>query len=98
MKKRRTAPEPGPIRTCVVCRRRQEKSRLLRWVVDAGRAMPDPRGRLPGRGHYVCRTAACVDGLARRGKRWGIDFAESEPGFRLAIGGEVPQNVAGEKR
>jgi Protein of unknown function (DUF448) len=83
----------------VACRRKGEKSTLLRWVVDAaGSAVPDPRARREGRGRYVCRTEECVDRLHGYGKRWGIDFAKTDPAFRLAIREEVPQNVAGETR
>ncbi|MBZ0268510.1 YlxR family protein [bacterium] len=86
-----------PIRTCVACRTRAEKSELLRWVVDAdGEARTDPRARATGRGRYVCRTDDCLARLLRWGKRRGIGFGKSEPAFRLAIRGEVPENAAGE--
>ena len=86
-----------PVRTCAACRRKGEKDALLRWVVGAeGRAVPDVRAVLPGRGAYVCRADACLDLLIRRGKRTGIDFRTHEPAFRLAIRGDVVQNVPGE--
>lgn len=85
-----------PIRTCVACRRRTEKRDLLRWVVDAeGRPAPDPDARAPGRGGYVCRTEECVERLSRRERRRGV-APEAWEAFRLAIRGDVPQNVAGE--
>jgi predicted RNA-binding protein YlxR (DUF448 family) len=88
-----------PIRTCVACRRRAEKSELLRWVVDSGGvARPDPAGTLPGRGSYVCRTEACWRALRRRFRRGGPDFEESEEAFRLAIPEDVIQNVRRESR
>ncbi len=88
-----------PIRTCVACRTRAEKTELLRWVVgDKGQAEPDPRARKIGRGAYVCRTSVCLARLVRVGKRRGIDFDKAESAFTLAIHGEVPQNVAGETR
>jgi predicted RNA-binding protein YlxR (DUF448 family) len=58
---------PGPtpaLRTCVGCRKVRPKSELIRLVVtDGGRRVTlDERGRLPGRGAYLCRDtgAACL--------------------------------------
>jgi uncharacterized protein len=56
-----------PQRRCVGCGRSASKRDLLRLVQDAGRAIPDPAQRLPGRGAYVCREAACVERAVRRG-------------------------------
>lgn len=86
-----------PVRTCAACRRKSGKDRLLRWVVDGeGRAVPDVRAVLPGRGAYVCRTETCLDLLIRSARRRGIDFGAHEPAFRLAVRGDVVQNVPGE--
>jgi predicted RNA-binding protein YlxR (DUF448 family) len=86
-----------PVRTCAACRRKGEKSVLLRWVVGAdGCAAPDVRAVLPGRGAYVCRADECLDRLIRGSRRTGIDFRTHEKAFRLAIRGGVVQNVPGE--
>ncbi|HMB68841.1 MAG TPA: YlxR family protein [bacterium] len=86
-----------PIRTCVACRQRREKSRLLRWIEDErGNPVPDPAARLPGRGAYVCPTQECVDRLGRRFRKRGRGKEDCLTAFRLAIQGGVPQNVAGE--
>lgn len=50
---------------CVGCRVRAIKSDLLRLVVIEGVIVPDPRGRLPGRGAYVHPDLGCL-GLAER--------------------------------
>jgi uncharacterized protein len=61
---------PAPQRTCVGCRRRADRSRLLRVV--AGRAgdvvslLPDVRARLPGRGAWLHPDTACLDLAERR--------------------------------
>lgn len=59
------ARQPGPERTCVGCRAKAAKPALLRVVVvwDQGTAhlMPDPAGRLPGRGAAVHLDPRCVD-------------------------------------
>jgi predicted RNA-binding protein YlxR (DUF448 family) len=52
---------PGPVRTCVGCRARAVKTDLLRVVADGDRLVPDPAGRLPGRGASVHRDPRCVD-------------------------------------
>ncbi|MFC7732758.1 YlxR family protein [Actinomadura keratinilytica] len=43
----------APLRTCVGCRVRTAKSELLRLVAVEGVIVPDPRGRMPGRGR-IC--------------------------------------------
>ena len=49
-----------PVRTCVSCRAKKEKDRLVRLVLDdSGRLVRDDRGRLPGRGAYLCMQAVC---------------------------------------
>jgi predicted RNA-binding protein YlxR (DUF448 family) len=50
----------------VGCRIRTTKSDLLRIVVIEGRCVPDPRGRLPGRGASVHPTPGCLDLAERR--------------------------------
>ncbi len=89
---------PGvPVRSCVACRRRAPKRELLRWTPDRdGVPRPDPAARAEGRGAYVCRTAECVDRLARRAGGGGADAEAVRAAFRLAIGGGLVQNVPGE--
>ncbi len=51
-----------PQRTCVACRTIGGKRGLLRTVrTPEGRVVLDPTGRLPGRGAYLCREAACLN-------------------------------------
>jgi predicted RNA-binding protein YlxR (DUF448 family) len=50
-----------PQRTCVACRTVGGKRGLLRVVrTPEGRVALDATGRLPGRGAYLCREAACL--------------------------------------
>jgi len=49
-----------PVRTCLGCRSRADKSSLLRVVAQDGVVIPDPSGILPGRGAWVHPTAECV--------------------------------------
>ncbi|NVI86280.1 YlxR family protein [Actinomadura sp. BRA 177] len=62
MERGRTA----PVRTCVGCRVRTAKSDLLRLVVVEGVIVPDPRGRLPGRGAHLHPDPACLELAERR--------------------------------
>lgn len=73
-----------PERTCVQCGASGRKESFLRIAGRPGSGWdPDPGGRKPGRGIYLCRTAECVAGFARRlrtpkgAARWkmGIDGA-----------------------
>ncbi len=50
-----------PQRTCVICRRTDSKRTLHRIVRTAsGEGVQiDPKGKLPGRGAYLCDNANC---------------------------------------
>ena len=54
------------MRTCVGCRERTTKATLLRVVSDGDRLVPDPDGRLPGRGASVHLDPRCVDLAEKR--------------------------------
>jgi len=56
----------SPVRTCVGCRERANKSDLLRVVVVEGACVPDHAGRLPGRGAHVHLDLQCLDLAQRR--------------------------------
>ncbi len=51
---------------------------------------PDPEGRKPGRGIYLCRKPQCVEGFARRirtpkgGARWRMGGSGADLADRLA--------------
>jgi predicted RNA-binding protein YlxR (DUF448 family) len=55
-----------PVRTCVGCRIRTTKSDLLRVVEVEGRLVPDPRGRMPGRGAHLHPDLSCLALAERR--------------------------------
>jgi N utilization substance protein A len=46
-----------PVRTCAGCGRRAPQVELQRFGVIDGQLEPGPR--VPGRGAYTCRNAAC---------------------------------------
>lgn len=50
-----------PMRQCLGCREMKPKPELLRVVRSPeGEVSLDPRGKKPGRGAYVCRSADCL--------------------------------------
>jgi hypothetical protein len=59
----------GPQRTCHACRRGRPQGELLRFVCGPeGRSVLDLRGKLPGRGAYLCPQLACLrKGLKPKG-------------------------------
>ena len=62
-----TTPRQRP-RTCVGCREESPKRALLRVVRSpSGDVFIDERGKLPGRGAYVCAALECVE-KARKSK------------------------------
>ena len=61
-----SARHPGPQRTCVGCRAKAAKTDLLRVVEIEGLLVPDPAGRLPGRGASVHLDPRCVDLAEKR--------------------------------
>ncbi|MEP6464076.1 MAG: YlxR family protein [Frankiaceae bacterium] len=61
-----TARRPGPVRTCVGCRKRGSKAEFVRVVVVRNQLVPDLRGRLPGRGAHIHPDPGCLDLAERR--------------------------------
>lgn len=49
-----------PLRTCLGCGKKREKSELARLCVVGGFIEMDSRQVLAGRGCYVCRDAGCA--------------------------------------
>ena len=62
-------PKHTPIRTCVACRETDEKRDLLRITRQPdGSLLYDPKGKMPGRGAYLCARTSCIM-LARKQKK-----------------------------
>ena len=78
-----------PVRRCVGCGEGKPKKELVRVVRNKeGEISLDENGRAPGRGAYLCRSAAC---LAKAKKRKSLERA-----FGAAIPPEVYEAL-GEK-
>lgn len=55
-------PRKTPMRQCLGCREMKPKSELVRVVRSPeGTVSVDLKGKLPGRGAYVCRNASCLN-------------------------------------
>ena len=51
-----------PQRQCVACREHRDKPELARIVrTPEGAVVYDGRGKVPGRGAYLCRSLACLE-------------------------------------
>lgn len=49
-----------PLRMCIACRQMKPKKEMLRVVRNAdGEIYPDPTGKAPGRGAYICAEQEC---------------------------------------
>ena len=58
-----------PMRMCIACREMKPKAEMTRVVRNAeGEISPDPTGKAPGRGAYICHDIECLK-KARRAKR-----------------------------
>lgn len=63
-----------PTRMCVVCREIKDRNLLLRIAKTPDGILPDPEGKLEGRGAYICKTKACIS-LARKKKVFERSFS-----------------------
>ena len=65
----RTRPKHAPQRTCVGCGSATAKRELIRLVrTTTGAVEPDPTGKRPGRGAYICHTPECWDRAIKKGR------------------------------
>ncbi len=68
-----------PERSCLACRTKKRKDRLLRFVLSPDReVLPDPDARLPGRGAYTCYNRNCL-AIAVRQRAFNRAFREEIP-------------------
>lgn len=57
-----------PERTCVSCREKKARKELYRLVVLEERLCYDAKGRLGGRGMYLCQDKKCIDSFLQEKK------------------------------
>ncbi len=73
-----------PQRSCLGCGATRNKGDLLRFVLSPDSVLtPDLKGKLPGRGAYICPLRTCL-GLAIKKKRFSAAFKTQVPGIDQA--------------
>jgi uncharacterized protein len=83
-----------PIRTCIACRQTDEKRDLLRVVRQPdGSVLYDPKGKMSGRGAYVCARVPCIE-QAR--KRKGLERSLKVTGIPETLFTELMQHATSE--
>ena len=81
-------PKRIPMRQCLGCREMKPKPELLRVVRSPeGEVSLDPRGKKPGRGAYVCRSADCL--------RRAVKSRALARALQVEIPDEVMERLAG---
>ena len=55
-----------PHRKCIACRCIRPKAELLRVVLSEDGLIPDPEGKLSGRGCYICKSSECIRTAAEK--------------------------------
>lgn len=66
MPNRSSNAEHIPHRSCVVCRKKKAKSQLLRFIMLDSEVVVDIKGKLAGRGYYVCDDNDCLNRLDKK--------------------------------
>jgi len=65
----RPRPKHTPQRTCVGCGSATAKRELIRLVrTPTGAVEPDPTGKRPGRGAYLCHNPECWERAIKKGR------------------------------
>ncbi|HEY6665024.1 MAG TPA: YlxR family protein [Propionibacteriaceae bacterium] len=75
---------PGPVRTCIGCRTRDEKARLLRIVAYGGAVAIDFHQTQPGRGAYLHPRPECLERALKR-RSLGRALRSEIDGQRAAV-------------
>lgn len=58
-----------PLRTCIACRQKRSKRELIRVVrTPEGAIEIDPRGKVSGRGAYLCPDPQCWEAALEQGR------------------------------
>ncbi len=58
-----------PQRICVVCRKKSEKKKLMKFILLDSEIVFDLNGVIEKRGYYVCDDNSCLQKLEKRVKK-----------------------------
>jgi uncharacterized protein len=64
----RTAKHQSPQRSCIICRQVKNKRALIRLVNNDDGVVIDSRGKMPGRGAYLCDSVECWDAALKKNR------------------------------
>jgi len=82
-----------PIRMCIVCGIKKPKFELIRLVADKqGTIRRDDKGKLGGRGAYVCPDQQCIEKLLKKPNLLRRALRRENIKFVDPIGGIHEQN------
>lgn len=83
-----------PQRTCLGCRQVKDQDQLIRVVRSPdGELLTDLRGRLPGRGAYLCNSRSCIEAAVNR-KQFDRTFRQAcQPITADQLAGGVAQEL-----
>ncbi len=74
-----------PIRTCLGCRKKFSKDRLLKFVLDRGRIQLDKNGTAQGRSAYCCDNKNCLRILLGQKKKLSRAFRVQDGQIRVEL-------------
>ena len=79
-----------PQRTCLGCRQIKDQDQLVRFVLSPdGEILADLKGRLPGRGAYLCNDRDCIETAASR-KQFDRTFRKA---CQPVTGGQLVESI-----
>ena len=52
-----------PTRMCVICRNRNTKDNLLRFVINDNEIVYDFNNKIEARGYYICKDKKCLNSI-----------------------------------
>ena len=60
----------NPIRCCIACKARKNKSELIRIVINEdGKPIVDRRKKINSRGIYICKDTKCIENIKKAIKK-----------------------------
>ena len=81
-----TKPKQVPQRTCVACRTRRPKWEMMRIVrTPLGEVEIDPRGKMSGRGAYLCKARSCWETGLKKNRLGYVLRVELTPEHRSRL-------------
>ena len=74
-----------PIRTCLGCRRKLPKERLLRFVLRQGNVVLDVKKTGSGRAAYCCHDKTCLQGFSGQKRALAKAFRVQDGQIRVEL-------------